>query len=564
MKTIFQFKPLVFIYTLLLFTIPVSLYSQQKTEKIQTLSKKAVKGYMFEASMNEAGNLEVIYKLKSGKDKVVHEIYEFDKSLNLIGSKEKEEYKTRYAERPQKTNQQVFASVGGGTSFTILSTKLNLYTRTVTKTWDVEKQRYISKTSNQKEIKPKNAENRTFNGNVSYQDDNGTLYLLVSSPKTNDKNDKNKEYSFLKVSPNLDLKEFPITFDRQHVLTYALTIPKGNVDEELNDEDADYNEISNHDMLFVFAPTSGNLKEYTFIQFDTEGKVKHRFTVNAPKTLMAITAHNTLPDGTAYLCALSVENKNDFQDVLGEYAPIVNPYYLKYGTPNYRMETHERKMEKTTFSDFLVLKIKDGKLQWMNTTPISDFKAKLKTPPAQKSGYSYNGKRFVVNNFYTTPDEGFIITGQVKTPVFKQAPNNIQYKDLVCMRIDNKGNVVSQFSYKPNTDSKSIIFPIPQEVISGKNKNHLYWINYEVKAVSGYSSFFNAFNGVKTIYANYYPSVGKINLQDNSISNFDIMGGRKFLLNRKNAYIDIPSEHSRVYIGEDRKGKILLTKYAFD
>src|SRR5690606_28671744 len=112
--------------------------------------------------------------------------------------------------------------------------------------------------------------------------------------------DKNKEYSFLKVSPNLDLKEFPITFDRQHVLTYALTIPKGKVNEELNDEEADYSEISNHDMLFVFAPTSGNLKEYTFIQFDTEGQVKHRFTVNAPKTLMAITAHNTLSDGTAY------------------------------------------------------------------------------------------------------------------------------------------------------------------------------------------------------------------------------------------------------------------------
>ncbi len=541
-------------------TMPFILFSQQKTEKIHAVSKKAVKGYMFEASLNDAGNLEVVYNIKAGKDQVVHEVYEFDKSLNLIGSKEKSEYKTRYEQKPQKTIQQVYATVGGGTSFTILSTKLNLYTRTVTKTWDVEKQRYVSKTSNQKEIKPKNAENRTFNGNVSYKGADGILYLLVSSPKTDNKNDKNKEYSFLKVSPNIDLKEFPITFDRQHVLTYALSIPKGKTNDDEDDDD----NISNHDMLFVFAPLSGNLKEYTFIQLDTEGKEKHRYTVNVPKSIMAITAHNTLADGTAYLCALSVENKGNFEQILGEYAPIINPSYLKYGTPNYRMETYERKLEKTTFSDFLVLKIKDGKLQWLNTTPISDFKAKLKTPPAQKSGYSYEGKRFVVSNFYTTPDEGFIITGQVKVPVFKPEPKNIQYKDLVCLRIDNQGKVVSQFSYKPNTDSKSIIFPIPQEMIAGKNKNHLYWINYEVKAVEGYSSFYNAYHGIKTFYANYYPSVGRINIQDNTISNFDVMGGRKFLLNRRNAFVDIPSEHSRIYIGEDKKGKILLTKYVFD
>lgn len=544
----------------ILLGISLTGYSQQKIEKIQTLSKAAAKGYMFEANLNDKGNIEVVYNLKSGKDKVVHEVYEFDTALNLIGSRAEETRKPMGINRPETTNTYVYATVGGGSSFTILSTKLNLYLRTINNIWDIEKQRYTRKVLKNVEATPKNAENRAYNGNVSYESVDGTIYLLVSSVKS-DKNDKNKEYSLLKVGSDLELNEFPITFDRPHVLTYSLLVPKAENEEYEYEEEL----VSSHDMIFVFAPTSGNLNEYTFVQMDQKGQIKHQFTVDSPNSVMAITAHNATADGTIYLCALSVNDKRNFLSAIGEYAPIMNPSYLKYGTSNYRMEVYDRNMEKMKFKEFLTIKIKAGKLEWMNATPIENFKSKLKTPPNQKGGYAYDGKRFEVRTFSVMPDEGFIITGQLKVPVFKPEPNHIHYKDLICLRIDNKGNLVSQFSYKPASlsDSKSLIFPIYQGLIPSTDSKSLYWVNYEVKATKGYSSFYNAYNGVSTVYANFYPAIGKIDLETNTISNFEVMGDRKFLLNRQNSYVDLPAENSRVYIGEDRKGKIILAKYSF-
>src|SRR5690606_2069687 len=124
---------------------PALLFAQQKSETVHTISKEAKKGYMYEASLNEKGNLEVVFNIKVGKDGLKHEVYEFDPSLKFIGSTEKDSWKTRYEQRPEKKTKRVHATVGGGTSFTILSTKLALYTRTVKKTWDAEKQRYITK-----------------------------------------------------------------------------------------------------------------------------------------------------------------------------------------------------------------------------------------------------------------------------------------------------------------------------------------------------------------------------------------------------------------------------------
>ncbi|MBA3901609.1 MAG: hypothetical protein H0X62_15635, partial [Bacteroidetes bacterium] len=438
-----QAKKLLAFYILAALLITTSNMLAQKVETIHSLSKKATKGYLFEKSINDKGNIEIVYQIKSGKDKVVYETYEFDKSLKFIASKETETIKI--TQKPEKTEAFIYATVGGGTSFNILSTKVNLYKRTVNRVWDIENQRYRSKFVKQEEVKPKNAENKTFNGNVSYSAADGSLMLLVSSVKT-DKNDKVKEYSLLKVSPELNLTETPIAFDRPHTLIYSLIMPNGRtLDQEEEEEELSIND----EMLFIFAPASGNLKEYTCIQYDINGKEKKRFTLNAPSSIMAITAHNFGPDGTAYLCALSLKSEKDFESVIGEFAPIENLGYLKYGSPNYKMETFERKLQNTKFTEFIMLKIKDGKAHTASTTPISEFKKLVKTPPSQKGGKSYEGKKFVVSGFYSIADGGFLLTGQLKNLVFKAPPLGIQYKDLICMRLNSEGKVVSQFTYAP-------------------------------------------------------------------------------------------------------------------
>lgn len=538
--------------------ISFSAFAQKKEEVIHTISKSATKGYLYEASQNESGNIELVYNVKAGKDKVKYEIYEFDKSLKFIGQREVEEHKSRYVQKKDINYDYIGASVGGGSSFTILSTKLNLYSGKVVKTWNMEKQRYDEKESNRTEFKPKNASNKSYYGRVAFWHVNGSIYLLVTSSQS-EKDEKSKEYSLMKVGTNLEQTEYPITFDRPHVLTYSLAVPLGKVSEDL-DED----EIENHDMVFVFAPLSGDLSEYTVVQMDTNGKERYRFTMKTPRNIMAINAHYVAKDGTIYFSGLAVDSKKTFDNAIGEYAPIENPSYTQYGVPNYKMEMYLRGLDKTQFEDFVAIKIKDGKVDWMNSTPVKDFKSKLKTPPNQKKGYAYDGRFFAVQSFYVLPDESMMLVGQIKKYVFKPEPNNINYLELICFHINSQGEVLGQYSYTPLSDSKSILFPIPQILYPSSSGNALYWINLEVKSTKGYSSFMSYYYNTQTIYANYYPSVGKIDLRNNTVSNFDVMGDRKFLLNRSNLLVALSDEKALVFIGEDRKGKIMLAKYVLD
>jgi len=529
----------------------------QKVEVVQEISKKAVKGYLYETLINDNNNIELVYKIKSGKDKVVYEVYEFDQALKFIGKTELETKKSKYKEKPELTGQYVGASVGGSNSFNILSGKLNLYSVSYKKTWDAERQRYEKKITKREDIKAKNAENKNYFGNVEYQKDDGSLILLASSSKS-DKEDQNKQYSLIKVNKQLEMEELPISFDRAHILVYSMLVANG---EEKFVEDE--NEISDKDMMFIFAPLSGNLNEYTFIQYTNDCKERYRFTAALPKNITVINVGNSQPDGTIYLAGLSIQSKKTFDNVIGEWAPIQNFGYIQYGIANYKMEKFEKNTEKTEFEDFVTIKIKNGKLVWITPTPIKEFKSILKTPPSQKKGYSFDGKRFIVKGFKVLPDESFIVNGQVKLYVFKQEPNNINYKDLVCFRIDKTGKVVAQFSYAPEVDKKSLIYPVPQFLNMGQDKNYLYWTNFETKVVKGYSSFTAAYYGVATLYPNYVPSVGKIDLSNNTISNFDIMGNRKFLLNNENMIIELPDGVSKVFVGEDKKGKVMLAKYSF-
>jgi len=551
-------RALAFVAIALFSFIQTTSFAQQKKEVTHSITKSAVKGFLYEASLNEPGNIELVYNVKAGKDKVKYEIYEFDKSLAFIGQKEVESRKTRYKERPTISYDYIGASVGGGNSFTILSTKLNLYSGKLTKTWNAERQRYDTKISNRNEFKPKNADNKSYYGRVAYEATDGTLYLMVTSSKA-DKDEKSKEYSLLKVGGNLEQTEYPISFDRPHSLIYSLLVPTGE-----NADDLGENELGNHEMMFFFAPLSGNLKEYTAIQLDKNGKEKKRFTINTPGSVCAINAHKVTEDGTIYLCALSLDDKKSFDQVIGEYAPIENYSYVQYGVSNYRMEVYQKNIEKTEFKELVTVKIKDGKVLWTNSTPVKEFKSKLKTPPAQKKGYSYDGKNFVIENFYILPDESFLFVGQVKKNVFKQAPLNENYLDLVCLQVSNKGEVLSQYSYSPVTDSKSIIFPIPQLLLPSSGNDHLYWLALEVKGVKGYASWSDAYNGAPTFYPNFYPAIGKIDLKNKTISNFEVMGNRKFLLNRRNMYVELPEEKAMVFIGEDKKGKIMLAKFILD
>lgn len=125
-------------------------FSQTVVEKTQELSKIAAKGYFYDAIQNpDNGNIEVTYKFKKGsKDAdATYETYYFDKNLTFIKN---EETTITVKDKDSYTQTYVNATVGGCTSFSILSMSLNLTKETWNYTWNADK-----KSSLLKELKTK-------------------------------------------------------------------------------------------------------------------------------------------------------------------------------------------------------------------------------------------------------------------------------------------------------------------------------------------------------------------------------------------------------------------------
>lgn len=68
----------------------LSVQTQEFKESVEVLSKKAVKGHLYDISRDESGKSLVTYKMKIDKssEEVTFEEYSFDKDLKFLGSKD--------------------------------------------------------------------------------------------------------------------------------------------------------------------------------------------------------------------------------------------------------------------------------------------------------------------------------------------------------------------------------------------------------------------------------------------------------------------------------------------
>ena len=118
---------------------------------------------------------------------------------------------------------------------------------------------------------------------------------------------------------------------------------------------------------------------------------------------------------------------------------------------------------------------------------------------------------------------------------------------------------------KMNTEKKSEIYPIGQKFIPSKDGKSIYWAILEVKGFKGYDGFWNAYNGTVTYYGKYFPRIAKIDLQNNSIDNFKILGNEKFYVSSSLLPMVDTKENSVTFIGNDEDYKKLwLAKYVFE
>jgi hypothetical protein len=315
----------------------------------------------------------------------------------------------------------------------------------------------------------------------------------------------------------------------------------------------------------VFAPEKGNgdASSYTYLRYNQKGEFKTKATFKSPSTNLLIMSVNEAM-GSVYLCGTSTKSTDAYEEVFSEYASIYNPGATQGGANKVDIKWQKNAEEK--MSSFHLLKFTGNQLDFASTAAIDAFKSKFVA--SGKGASVYKGSRFFVENFFITPNQEYLIAGQLTSTVNMGMGNPVKsYEDLVCLYFDKAGQLKTQFGVaKINDDKKSEIFDMIQDFRLGKDGKTVYWEIKEVKGVKGYQSFLSAYaGGSPSLYAVYFPRIAKLDLMANTIGEFKTLGDEKYYLRRDFQSYFNKAENSVTYIGHDEDFKKLwLAKYVFD
>ncbi len=517
-------------------------------EAVQPLSKNASKGFI-SATENNDGNYLVTYKTGGDKKKneVFYETYLFDKNLQFLKNETIGEPKVSAADKPDKIQTRFGAYVGGCSSFDVLSMKLKLTTSTINTKWDYKKQRYVyDKTIKEETIKAKN-ENGKYYGYAAFNGGVNDDLFVIAATESKEKKKKNDFY-ILTVNSNLDIVEKALDISGSQSLVYT-------------------DQLDNGDVVILFAPKKGepDLSAYTYLRYTAAGELKNKVSFKSPSTNLLVTNVQEA-NGAVFFCATSTKSTDSFDEVFDDYVgAISNPCYKT--AQNYRDEKYMKKAD-DKMDNFHMLKFVDNQLAFASTTPINDFKSKFKTAPADKKADPYKGKNFQVNSFFVTDDEEYLVAGQLMSKVNLGLGNPVSsYEDIVCFYFDKAGQLKTQFgTEKMNNEKKSEIFAVKQTFIPSKDGKSVYWTILEAKGFKGYDSFNDAYVEEKPTYRpKFFPRITKLDLQNNTIGNFTVLGNEKFYVSKVYEPIIDSKNNSVTFIGnDDDYKKLWLAKYVFE
>lgn len=516
-------------------------------DAVAPLSKQAAKGYLYLSDYTN-DKLTVTFKMpvKKKSNEVLYEQYVFDNGMKFQG---KNPVSYDKEEKPDRTNKSLRAYVGGSTSFNVLSQKLRINREEWEETWNNSRQRYEYKKRIKSETVKLKKDSERYYGHASYRNyDNGGLLVVVAydAPKKSD----GRLFSVLNISTDLDVEEAAVTSAPGYSLVYT-------------------DRLENDNVYLIMAPPSGS--EYVYAEYTPNGKEVFKNTFIAPSPNTLIFKHAEY-DGMVYFIALSRNGKDNYPKVFEDYAPIPSPGYSN--AANYQQDKYEKKAFNREAQNFHLLKFNEGKMIFSGTTPVKDFASRLKTPPGQKKGSAYQGKKFDMQESFVTSSGEFLLAGQIskrvtiksksKGSMFGDPVVKDSYLDIICFHFDSEGKLKAQYAVnKLINDKKSKIFPMKHNFISSADGNTVYWEVMEVKGAQGYSDFMEAYHGRLSYTGHYFPKVAKINTGSATITDFDVFKGKgKYLLYTNNSLVWDKTGRTRYYVARDKKFQnIFVSKY---
>lgn len=499
-------------------------------EKTYTITKQSKKGTLANVEFDEAtGNYTLYYITKSNDKMAKIEVYVFDKDFNFVSQTDEEmefeKVKTKYNwfsfKLPEYTVQGLFVEPN-------MMGTLVMKKKEISYSFDWLYLGYKKKVKVLEKLKPKSEDGLKYHYFTHFEDEaNGYAYVLAGEKDKITKDaDPNKAFTKMHLLKfNLDLEilgDVELSFDFPQSVVSKTYLP-------VITEDPDNPGMG--DMMFVFAPADmgkgfkrdENKSNFTYVRVSPDMKLVDRISFESPApgwVINDITLETT--EDAVYLYGPSAEGKDS--------------YWAKAITAK-------------KFKAVQLMKVNDHKVEYLTSTNLEEFEAKLKTPPTQKKSPAYAGKKFKLMLTSMASNGDLFFTGQ---NFDTNKEGGIMYNDILGFHFDNKGVLKAQYgvdTYETNAVAKGN--GAPQSLIEGASGKNVYWILNEIDGF--------AFSGRLLTYAR----IGKIDITSDSggLTDFITLGGEakkvNYFLDQKFPFLQTSKGNTVVFFGADKKGKTI-------
>lgn len=534
------------------FFIAISFHTEAQKlalEKTYEITGKAKRGYLDDVQYDPAtGQTMLSFVTKStnnftgSKTRVLYQNYFFDRDYNFIKMEENEDvYKNKRYKGENYTVEGIYVQNNFTGTF-VLRKKL------ITYTWDWFFGGYKKKVKLLDKVKPKDDSGNKYTLVRKFENDqNGDVVVMVVAKG---KGANPNEYVTMKIDNTLAFTvQDKFSFDKPQVIaasTLITSVENNEYDDSGLDEEDEGNEASDTDDQgdlstsqpgLIFAAASAGKKakadphDYTFIRLSQEGKVLDRVEM---KTLAS---------------SWNINNIIAAGESIYMMGPANDGKYFDLGIPA------GSDLENMKWKLFQLAKITSGKVEYVTSTDLEEFEAKLKTPPSQKKTPSYRGKRFHFSGAQLYHDGSIFISGQNYVREKKQNAQVKSYRDVVSFYFGQDGKLIAQYGVRREENNKyAKMAPTQQLVVPGKST--IYWTIFEMDGIRTERE-----GKFKSVKAKQYPNVARIDPATGAISDFvsfgTVDGKPVYYLHNQAPILRVEQDNAIVYMGTNQSGKTL-------
>lgn len=409
----------------------------------------------------------------------------------------------------------------------------------------------------------------------------GDLYVLIGvMPPIKERKGRAFEhcqkFQIVKISPDLKVEYLEkISFDYNMGISFTQVITPNNEPTEMV---GDMHDIANGQWLIMFSPINTlygkkfvnkeNPGAHKVIQVNSDGTIYSQIGINAPSSGWVIEGAVAANDGKSIYI----------------YGPAKDDTYVNKLKPINSPLTIRENIRDIKYKNFQIMKITDGKEEYLSSTELSEFKEKSVIPPSQKQTPEYIGKNLEKSLLYVTPDGQLLIVGQKYTTKRIDDPADTdssdgqakikvkdKFKDLLMFHFDAKGILKSTYGIRRDFNNQlAKSNPTPQNIYLNQEGTKIYWVYNEIKGnrrgITLNTDILGGLGQISTVARKAklltFPAVSVVDLQKGSMSDFAYLGTNEKGNSEFFTFPGVPPQVSSdgkylSFVGEDKSGKRL-------